>query len=304
GMTSLTWIGLLTLAAFLLALLIVMFVLSLWYLPLWQYLQEGRFQAETKSFRRTGQPARFPRYLEGPIGAVFEKEALTLRRTPRSALWLSFMAFLWLTQTLLNFFIRANLIRHNADPAMAAHILEALHVLTAVYFMSAMSLRFVFPSFSTERRTSWLLGSAPLDLAQVYAAKFSFYCALFALIGGLMVGVNTLILDLALLDIGLFVTVMALSILFVTSFALALGAWFPSFETDDPEQLATSMPGLSFTALSLLYGAGGAYALYDVLSTGNYLLFGGFVAVSLVGLVMFLKLPPKTLARLEFGVGE
>jgi hypothetical protein len=46
-----------------------------------------------------------------------------------------------------------------------------------------------------------------------------------------------------------------------------MGALFPSNETDDPETISTSMPGLFFTALSLIYGALCSFILYTTMRT-------------------------------------
>ncbi len=287
-----------------LAAVVLLYVLSRWYLPVWQKLQEGRFHAESAGARNVSRPIRFPRYFRGQAGALFEKEWLMLVRTPRNALWLGFMLLLWMVQAGLNVYIRHSLVKYRVNLEEAVHILEALQVVVAVYFMSAFILRFVFPAFSIERRTAWIIMSAPFDLARVYKTKFVFYAVLFLVLGAAVAAVNVVILNLPLAEAALFFMLVFVAIAFLTALGLAIGALFPNFETDDPEILSTSMPGLGLTVLCLAYGALGASLLYDVLGGASFMPLAGFIAASLVGIAALAGLPPRSLQRMEFGVSE
>jgi ABC-2 type transport system permease protein len=281
---------------------VLLYILSRWYLPVWQKLQEGRFHAEPAASRDVSDPVRFPRYFTGQTGALFEKEWLTLVRTPRNALWLGFMLLLWMVQAGLNAYIRHSLVKYRVNLEEAVHILEALQVVVAVYFMSAFILRFVFPAFSIERKTAWIVASAPLDLARVYRAKFMFYAIVFLLIGGGVAAMNIAVLDLPLAEAALFFSLIFVAIAFLTALGLAIGALFPNFETDDPEILSTSMPGLGLTVLCLAYGALGAGLLYEVLGGASLVPLAGFLAASLLGICVLAGFPPRSLQRMEFGV--
>jgi hypothetical protein len=59
-----------------------------------------------------------------------------------------------------------------------------------------------------------------------------------------------------------------LMITLLVAYGLGLGAIFPNYETNDPEQLSTSLPGLGFIFGSLAYGGYGTYLFYRLLAGG------------------------------------
>jgi len=171
--------------------------------------------------------------------------------------------------------------------------LQALQFIVAVYFICSFTLRFVFPAFSIEKKTAWILASAPINFRRIYFGKYLFYSLFFVAVGILMSYINIGILNLpftyAAYSILLFVSV----VIFIITLGLSLGAIFPNFETDDPEIISTSMPGLFFTALSLIYGALGAGVLYSSLAGGNTsgLLF--FVILTFILIAIILQKTPS-----------
>ena len=122
------------------------------------------------------------------------------------------------------------------------------------FVLSAIAARFIFPSVSLEGRQLWLLRSSPLDLQAMLWSKY---------------WVGTLPLLILALAIGLVTNqmlqappfMMVLSTLTTVSYtlavgalALALGVFFPQFETENAAQIPTSFGGLVFmlAAVSLL----------------------------------------------------
>jgi hypothetical protein len=271
------------------------------YLSLWMALQEGAFAAGTAGSRPTVRAAPgVPQAFRGPLGAIFAKEWLSLVRNPRSALWLGFMLSLWFVQITLNFFIQRNLVRYGETLAGAAHILEALHLVVTLYFMSAFMLRFVFPAMSAERRTAWIIGSAPVDLGRVFLAKLWFYAVAFVGIGLAMAAFGASAMQVPLEDAPIFFGIVAVAVGTVVASGLALGARFPNFETDDPELLATSLPGLGLTAGCLGYGALGAWLLYGFLEGDSLLPLSLYLAGSVIAAYALVRMPLGFLRRMEF----
>ena len=81
-------------------------------------------------------------------------------------------------------------------------------------------------------------------------------------------------------------------VIFIVTLGLSLGALFPNSETDDPEVISTSMPGLFFTAFALLYGALSDFMLYLTLTKGFVsllLLFSVFTL--LISMILLAKTP-------------
>jgi hypothetical protein len=276
----------------------MLWMLSLAYLPLWQLFQEGKAGPKAPTLKKNAKPIIFPRYFKTPLGALFEKEGIVLFREMKSALWFFFLFALWMIQVILEFFIRENLIHHGQQITSLIAQIEALQVGTAIYFISAFILRFVFPSFSGEQKTAWIVGVSPLKPQNIFWSKFFFYTALFLILGLVFCGLNFAIIQMPVAQAFSFITFLILMILFLVAFGLGLGAIFPNFETNDPELLSTSLPGLGFILFSLSYGGLGTYLFYNYLISGSstfmnifnlisLFLTGGMIALSLMALKKF-----------------
>jgi len=279
------------------------------FLPLWQIFQEGRYEAKAVStataIRRHGKegPISFPRFFRSPLGALFEKEGIVMFRGMKSALWFFFLFVLWMVQVALEFFIRGNLVKYGTSIGSALAIVESLQLATAIYFVSAFILRFVFPAFSGEGRTAWILGTAPLRMQNVFWAKFLFYASIFLALGLVFCGLNFFIIQTAVAQGLAFGAFTLLIIVFLVAFGLGLGAIFPNFESDDPEVLSTSLPGLGFIFGSLFYGGAGSYLFYRFLAgtaPGAGMALAGFDALTVLLTIIIFALSLRALGTFEF----
>ncbi len=285
------------LVQFLILLALTLVTLLLWwkvsvhFYPLWQKFQEGSSRVSTEAGVSRKNTA--PYFFTGSIGTVlFKKEALVTSRNMKGVLWFLFLTSIWLAQVAINMILSTNIGRYQTDVSEKLAVFQALQFIIAVYFICAFTLRFVFPSFSTEKKTAWILGSAPISFTKIFYSKYVFYTLFFVFIGSVMGYVNVTILNLAftyaLLSMSLFIT----TVIFIVTLGLSLGALFPSTETDDPEAISTSMPGLFFTALSLIYGGISALVLYITLIKGVVPVLVLFeIATLLFAGIMLLKTP-------------
>jgi hypothetical protein len=144
-----------------------------------------------------------------------------------------------------------------------------------------------------EKKTAWILASAPLSFRKIFFGKYFFYSSFFVVVGIVMNYINSIILKVpvthTLYSMVLFVSV----IIFIVTMGLSLGAIFPNRETDDPETISTSMPGLFFTALALIYGALSDWVLYVTLLTGNPLRLTLFISATILLIAVFLVKTPQ-----------
>jgi len=250
------------------------------YLPLWQGLQEGHTAAGTGSMKPGARKSSFPRYGSSILGTLFEKEALLMLRNKKSMLWSVFLLFIWVLQLALNVTFRENFNRYGLDESQVPLIFQAFQIVVMIYFVSAFVLRFGFPSMSVERKTVWILGSAPINLVNLFWAKLWFYTAAFTTIG-LVVGLaNAAILTIPVIKAALFLAIAITALVVVSVIGISFGALFPNFETDDPSILSTSLPGLGFIVVSLLYGVFAATAYYFVLARASWIPFILFAVIS------------------------
>lgn len=298
--------GLLGTALFNFGILLVLTIVSslLWwkisvlYYPLWQKFQEGTRKIDSKdgiSVRNS-----LPYTFSGSMTmALFKKEALVLSRNFKGALWFFFLMLIWIMEIGTNSILGHNLYRYESDISQQINILQTFQFIIAVYFISTFTLRFVFPSFSVEKKTSWILGTAPLNFKKIFFGKYVFYTSFFVIIGIIMSYINIAILNVpfmyALYSMLLFVSV----IIFIVTLGLCLGALFPNRETDDPEIISTSISGLFFTAFSLLYGALSTWVLYSTLTTSSILPITTLIITTLLFIGVLLLQVPKRIKYIQ-----
>jgi len=266
----------------------VLWCTSSYFYPLWQKLREGSYRdsKRAESYFTSGITFYFK---GGRVMALFKKEALVLLRNPKGMLWFVFLLFIWLMQIGTNVILSSNIQKYQTDMSQKMAILQSLQFIVAVYFICSFTLRFVFPAFSIEKKMAWILASAPLSFKRIYFGKYLFYSLFFVVVGVLMGYINVRILNLPFAYAAYSMMLTIAAVMFIVILGLSLGAVFPNFETDDPEVISTSMPGLFFTALSLIYGALGAMALYFTIIHGNILNVLFFTGLTLVLIVMILR---------------
>jgi hypothetical protein len=282
-----------SLMAFFAAILtIIWWYISILFYPMWQKLQEGTplnvgGNSSVATYRFTGSV----------LTTLFKKEALISSRNFKAVLWFSFLLGIWLMQLSANVLLNHNVQKYQDDISPRMISLQVIQYIIAIYFISAFTLRFVFPAFSVEKKTGWILGSAPITFSKIFLSKLTFYAIFFTIIGIGMNYINSTILNLttahALYTTTLFVTV----IIFIVTLGLSLGALFPSTESDDPEVVSTSMPGLFFTALALIYGGISDAILYLMLKNGLSLWYFLFVGISFVATIIMITKTPVLVTK-------
>ncbi len=145
------------------------------------------------------------------------------------------------------------------------------------FVLAAIAARFVFPAFSLEGRTLWLLRSSPVSASEILGSKFwtgalplTGMALVLTVLTNLVLGVPP---ALFLLSLG---SILCLSLTF-TAQALAWGVFYPEFESENAAQIPTSVGGLLF-----MLGALGSLA-FIVIAQGWAL--RGYLASGLPGRV-------------------
>lgn len=278
-------------------------ILASRYLPAWQALQETSFFAGELKRGEVGRMRSLrplPVIFKNQVGAVFEKEARLMFRSPRDTLWAGFLALLWLTQITLNIFISRNMRRYGVAEAAIPDIIQVFQVIIVVYFVSAFVLRFAFPSLSMEKKTAWIIASAPISLEKVFVAKYAWFVTLFSLIGLFAGALNATILGISFGSTFTLLLFIVTTTATTTAFGMGIAAMFPNFETDDPQILSTSLPGLLYIVISLTYGAIGAWALYLYRIHGDASSFYLFILASVCAGFIVFRSARKSFTTLEF----
>ena len=270
-----------TLTVILLLFMMCFLLLKGEYLGLWQKGQEGKTGEKSAGASHPYAMNTLMRHADSPSSAMLRKEFITFFRNPRGLLWLGFIIFIWVIQSASSRVLVYGLGAERVADSMIPVSVSSLQFAVILYFVSMFVLRFAFPSFSAERKSMWAIHSAPLRMSRVFIAKLSFYVALFAAIAIVFTLWNSWTLGLLLpLGLPIFVAII-LGTFFLTTFGLSLGAVYPNSETDDPERLSTTLPGIGFIFVALCYGVFGAYALKNYFSGHGFLPFSLFIFLSL-----------------------
>lgn len=252
------------LALLLLTLLVALglYLLQKHYLSLWQKAQEnfsGKHDGRSLPGRMLIHEARTTR------SALSAKEFAIFLRNPRGLFWFGTILLIWGLAMGGGRLLARGLEAERVESALPPDLLQALALGIMLYFVMMFILRFAFPSFSAERRTSWIARSAPVDLGLLYDSKWRFFFLLFLVFSLLFAFMGADARGIPVSSVGLFALTVLLGVAFLTTLGLSLGALFPNNDTDDPEQLSTTMPGIAFIFVSLLYAfiAGVALASYS-----------------------------------------
>ncbi|MGQ0702863.1 MAG: putative ABC transporter permease subunit [Gemmatimonadales bacterium] len=137
-------------------------------------------------------------------------------------------------------------------PYMVVTLVVFLNQGLAGFVLSAIAARFIFPSVSLEGRQLWLLRSSPLDLRAMLWSKY-WVGTLPLLILALGIGVITNRILQAPPFMMVLATLTTVSYtLAVGALALALGVFFPQFETENAAQIPTSFGGLVFMLAAVI----------------------------------------------------
>ncbi len=244
---------------------------------------EGTFiaRSEDKVHIRAGFK-KFPVMFRGAVGALLEKDILVFFRSSRETLrafFLLFMLFLYLF-----LFRRLRARGFELTPEILARVL--LFNLSVIgYFITTLSLRFVFPLISLEGKSAWAVFASPLKRTTVFWEKLFLGLLPITIAIVLLALGSAHTLGLGGLELPVFLRIVfGMSAVLVT-FSFVAGILWPNFHDRDPDKLSTTMPGLFVTVLSLLYVALAAYIGF--LSIRAYLFEGHILPTAVLPLAAF-----------------
>lgn len=254
-------------------------------LPVWQVAQEGHGGGNMHE-RHLGAMLA---HSSGAQRALFMKELIVFTRNTRGLLWFFFVLSMWAIESGSGRLFTRGLGDDRVTGLDVPAFAVALQFALVMYFVAMIALRFVFPTFSEERKAFRVIRMSPLDLSRFFMSKLvffgvplSFLSASFTALHLVRLGVNGTILLV-------YVGSTAIGAFLLTTLALYLSARFPDNETDDPEMLSTTLPGLSFILLSLCFGAAGALSLYPLRSSTMIIPFACFILLTVVAGLLLVK---------------
>jgi ABC-2 type transport system permease protein len=184
--------------------------------------------------------------LRAPLRALIAKEVRTLARDV--AQW----SQLFLMGALLFIYLyNVRMLPLGGDAR--ATIVAYANLGMAGFVVAAICLRFAYPSVSAEGKAFWLVQTAPVSYRDFLFVKVLVYATPLTILSLLL----TIFADL-LLDADRVVwtfTLIGASLLAVTlvSLGVAMGAFSPNFNAENPLQVGLSLGGFAYMAVSMLY---------------------------------------------------
>jgi len=125
-------------------------------------------------------------------------------------------------------------------------LVSFLNLGLAGFVLAAIAARFIFPAVSLEGRHMWLLRSSPLDLRALLWSKYWVGTIPLLVLALVLTGLTNVLLQVRpFMMVMELVTICALTFA-IAALALAFGALYPQFETENAAQIPTSFGGLVF----------------------------------------------------------
>ena len=186
----------------------------------------------------------------------------------------------------------------------------------AGFVVSAISVRFIFPSVSSEGGAFWILRCSPLTLRRFMWGKFALYVLPMLILGEVLIIMTNYLLHVSPFMMVLSVVTMLLAVFGIVGLGIGFGALYPNFNFQNVAQVSTGFGGLMFMICSALYiavtislEAGPVYliSMSDLKSATLSDLEWLFIIVSFLGVVVLnlfvvyqpMKMGLKALTNLE-----
>ena len=251
---------------------------------------------------------RFFSFLSGPTRAFVIKEIRTFWRDQTQ--WSQIFLIAALIAIYLYNFSVLPLDKSPVKTIYLQNLFAFLNMGLAAFVLTAITARFAFPSVSIESSAFWIVRSGPIPIRTFLWIKYFIY-----LIPLLILSEVLIVCTNILLHVTPFMMVLStITLLFMTPGVIAMGvgmgAAYPDFTAENPNQTVTSFGGLMFMIISAAYiagvivlQAGPVYTIFMAgirnhgLSTLQWLWVVGSFGVALVLSILAVLLPMRFGAR-------
>jgi ABC-2 type transport system permease protein len=269
-----------------------------WYLESWLRTQEGR--PRQQSMVSLDGVSRLFNMLPNPFRPLMRKETLIfLRETTQ---WSQLLVLLGIVVVHV-----LNLSELPGSESLLTYVLYFFNMVLIGFILTAVCVRFVFPSISFEGKPFWIIRSGPVSMTQFFLEKTLFFLVPVGFLGVVLITVTNGMLPIGW-DLRLWATVLVgVMSVTLTAGALAFGAIFPKFDYDHFGEVMTSAGSVLYMLCGMFYVAGTVGALllplqmglvdprfFQVMSRGHWVGMGNWYARS----VMFLSLASLALTAL------
>ncbi len=133
------------------------------------------------------------------------------------------------------------------------NLVAFLNLAISGFVLSALCVRFVFPSVSLEGRSLWVTMSAPVSMRRFFLAKYLFAAVPLCMISLLLSLTTNLVMKVDTDMMVLFAAASLAMALSLVGLNLGMGAVFPYFRYENEGQIPASPGGVIAMILSLIY---------------------------------------------------
>jgi ABC-2 type transport system permease protein len=226
-------------------------VLSRLFLPGWSKAQEGRQAKLTQRplWERAVNIGTRP--FAPQVRLLMTKEIKTFFRD--TSQWSQLILLLALVVVYVYNF---SVLPYGANPLLTFYfknVISFLNLALAGFVIASVSVRFVFPSFSLEGKSFWIVKSGPLTLRRLWWAKYWVNILPLLVLGQVLVVATNTYLRVTPFMMWLSVVTLFGMTVVIVALGLAVGAAYPKFDADNAAQVAAGMGGLIYMILCMSF---------------------------------------------------
>ncbi|HVN86677.1 MAG TPA: hypothetical protein VMW17_17725 [Candidatus Binatia bacterium] len=133
------------------------------------------------------------------------------------------------------------------------NVIAFLNLALAGFVVSAVSVRFIFPSISLEGKAFWVLRTAPLSLRRMWWAKFWVGLLPLLVLGEVLVLATNTYLRVMPFMMWLSALTLFGMTFGIVSLGLAVGATYPNFDADNAARVAAGVGGLVYMIVCMTF---------------------------------------------------
>lgn len=133
------------------------------------------------------------------------------------------------------------------------NLLSFINLGLAAFVISAIAVRFTFPSISLEGKSFWIVKSSPLDLRQLVWSKFWLNFLFLLIPAEILIITTDLLMNATHFMLWLSAVTIGGMTLGITSLGIGFGAYFPRFKAENVSQIATGFGGMMYMIVAVSF---------------------------------------------------
>ncbi len=215
---------------------------------------KGYSKTQTASVRIfKNSPARSWKlpFISAPVTALVRKEVKTFFRDQTQWSQLFLIAALMVIY-IYNFKVLP-LERSPIKTIYLQNIFSFLNMGLALFVLTAITGRFVFPAISLEREAFWIVRTAPIKISHFLWIKFSIFLLPLLVLTELLTIITNIFLHVTPFMMWLSVITVFFLVPGIVAMGIGMGAAYPDFKAENPVQTVTGFGGILFMMSCALY---------------------------------------------------